>query len=62
MVSSQSLLDWLGALSGAVYVPFEIQHCIHRPSAVAATVIVVNIAVAVFLFWQLWRAHVGSVP
>jgi uncharacterized membrane protein (DUF2068 family) len=54
--------EWLGAVSGAVYVPFEIQHWIHRPSAVAATVIVVNIAVVVFLVWQLSRARVGSVP
>ncbi|MGB2815585.1 MAG: DUF2127 domain-containing protein [Burkholderiaceae bacterium] len=54
--------EWLGAVSGAVYVPFELQHWMHRPSAFATTVIVVNIAVVVFLFWQLWRASVGAVP
>lgn len=54
--------EWLGALSGAIYVPFEIQHWIHRPSAVATTVIVVNMVVVAFLFWQLWRERVGSIP
>jgi uncharacterized membrane protein (DUF2068 family) len=46
---------WLGALSGALYVPFELRHLLHRPTMAAAAVIAVNVAVVGFLAWQLWR-------
>jgi len=47
--------EWLGALSGALYVPFEIRHLIHRPSIISATVLVGNLFVVGFLAFQLWR-------
>jgi uncharacterized membrane protein (DUF2068 family) len=45
----------LGALSGALYVPFELQHLIHRPSALAVAVLATNVAVVGFLVWRLRR-------
>jgi uncharacterized membrane protein (DUF2068 family) len=47
--------QWLGALSGALYVPFEVWHLVHRPTAASSIVLASNIAVVGFLGWQLWR-------
>ncbi len=43
----------LGALSGALYVPFELRHFVHNPTAVTAVVMVTNIVVVGFLVWRL---------
>lgn len=45
--------EWLGALSGALYVPFEFRHLAHHPTPATAVVIAANIAVVGFLAWQL---------
>ncbi|HKA44971.1 MAG TPA: DUF2127 domain-containing protein [Burkholderiales bacterium] len=47
--------EWLGALSGALYVPFEIRHLMHRPSIISAAVLAGNLFVVGFLAFQLWR-------
>src|SRR5882757_5369648 len=47
--------EWLGALSGAMYVPFEVWHLAHRPTAANSIVLASNIVVVGFLAWQLWR-------
>lgn len=47
--------EWLGALSGALYVPFEVMHLIHRPSAITAMVMAFNIFLVCFLAIRLWR-------
>jgi uncharacterized membrane protein (DUF2068 family) len=47
--------EWLGALSGALYVPFELRHLVHRPTALSALVITVNVAMVAYLGWRLWR-------
>jgi uncharacterized membrane protein (DUF2068 family) len=47
--------EWLGALSGAIYVPFEVRHLLHRPTWSSAAVIAANLAVVLFLAWQLWH-------
>jgi uncharacterized membrane protein (DUF2068 family) len=52
--------EWLGVLSGALYIPFEVRHLLHRPTWTSAAVIAANLAVVMFLGWQLWhrrRAH-----
>ncbi len=49
--------EMLGALSGALYIPFELRHFAHRPSLMAALVIVGNVAIVGFLIYQLWRGH-----
>jgi uncharacterized membrane protein (DUF2068 family) len=47
--------EWLGALSGALYVPFELRHWLHRPGLFNTLVVLLNVAVVAFLGWQLWR-------
>ena len=47
--------QWLGALSGALYVPFELWHLLYRPSVAGAAVLAANLLVVGFLAWQLWR-------
>ncbi|OZI25899.1 hypothetical protein CAL26_00595 [Bordetella genomosp. 9] len=47
--------EWLGALSGAIYIPLEVRHLLHRPSVLAAGVLLFNIAIVAFLAWQLWH-------
>jgi len=46
--------QWLGALSGALYVPFEAQHFVFQPSVAGAVVLLANLAVVGFLGYQLW--------
>lgn len=52
--------EYVGAASGALYLPFELQHLIHRPSALTAAVLAANLAVVVFLVGRL--RHRSSVP
>jgi uncharacterized membrane protein (DUF2068 family) len=47
--------EWLGALSGAIYIPFEINHFIHRPSLTGAVVFVINVLIVGFLAFRLYR-------
>jgi len=54
--------EWLGALSGALYVPFEVMHLIHRPSAITAAVLAFNIFLVCFLAVRLWRRRQSPVP
>lgn len=47
--------EWLGSLSGGLYIPFEIGHLMHRPSLISALVLAGNVFVVGFLAYQLWR-------
>lgn len=47
--------EWLGALSGAIYIPFEVAHLMHRTTLVNAIVLLANIAMVAFLAFQLWK-------
>ncbi|MET3105245.1 uncharacterized membrane protein (DUF2068 family) [Oxalobacteraceae bacterium GrIS 2.11] len=47
--------EWMGALSGAIYIPFEIRHILYRPHLAGVLVFLVNLAVVGFLGFQLWR-------
>ncbi|WHZ10267.1 MAG: hypothetical protein OJF60_000706 [Burkholderiaceae bacterium] len=49
--------EWLGALSGGIYVPFELQHWLRHPSAINAGVLIGNLLVVAFLAFQLWQRH-----
>jgi uncharacterized membrane protein (DUF2068 family) len=46
--------EWVGALSGALYVPFEIIHFLHKPSIIGALVFLANAFVIGFLAFQLY--------
>lgn len=48
--------EWLGALSGALYLPFEVRHLLHKPGLLAAAVLLLNLTVVLFLAWEL-RQH-----
>ena len=46
---------WLGAASGALYVPVEIYELWHRPSALKAGTLSLNVAIVAYMVWTLWR-------
>jgi uncharacterized membrane protein (DUF2068 family) len=54
--------EWLGALSAALYVPFEVRHLTHRPTVVAVVVIAGNVAIVTYLARQLWRRPTRPLP
>ncbi len=47
--------EWLGALSGGLYIPFEWWHFLHHPSLASAAVALANMGVVGFLVLQLRR-------
>jgi uncharacterized membrane protein (DUF2068 family) len=47
--------EWLAALAGAVYVPFEVRHVLHKPSWMGAAVLTFNLLMVAFLAWELWK-------
>ncbi len=47
--------EWLGALSGALYLPFEVSHLVHRPAWSGLLVVVCNLALVVYLVVVLQR-------
>ncbi len=47
--------EWLGALSGGLYIPFELRHLWHEPAFINAGVLLLNLAMVVFLAAQLKR-------
>ena len=51
--------EWLGALSGALYVPFELRHLLHSPSWESGAVLAANLAVVAYLGSHLRRGSVA---
>ena len=49
--------EWLGAVSGGIYIPFEWNHLWHRPSLITGLVLTCNVFLVAFLTAQLWRRH-----
>jgi len=47
--------QWLAAFSGAIYVPFELQHLAYKPSITGAVVVLANLAIVTYLGVELWR-------
>ena len=47
--------EWLGALSGGVYVPFELVHLAHKPTLINAAVLAGNVCTVAYLAFRLWR-------
>jgi uncharacterized membrane protein (DUF2068 family) len=45
--------EWLGALSGALYVPFEIVELLREPSLLTLALLIVNILVVAVMAWAL---------
>ena len=51
---------WLGAASGAIYVPVEIYELIERPNFVKAATLLFNLAVVAYLIWTLRHSPEGT--
>ena len=49
--------EWFGALSGAIYIPFEAAALFERATFVRAFALMVNGAVVGYLAWVLWRGR-----
>ncbi|PIT79266.1 hypothetical protein B9Z39_12420 [Limnohabitans sp. JirII-29] len=49
--------EYLGALSGGVYIPFELIHLIHEPSVLNLSVVLVNVLIVGYLTHALWQRH-----
>ena len=49
--------EYLGALSGGIYIPFEVIHFIHEPSVVNAGVVLLNAVIVAYLARALWQRH-----
>jgi uncharacterized membrane protein (DUF2068 family) len=47
--------EWLAALSGAVYVPLELEHLLHHPTPINAAVLSGNVAVVLYMALRLAR-------
>lgn len=47
--------EWLAALSGALYIPLEVAHLVHRTTLINAGVLLANIGIVGFMAFQLWR-------
>lgn len=54
--------EWLAALSGALYIPLEVAHLVHRPSLINAGVLLANVGIVCFMAFQLWRRIRASHP
>jgi uncharacterized membrane protein (DUF2068 family) len=47
--------ELFGALSGALYIPFEVRHLVHKPSVVTVLVLAMNVFLVVYLALTLVR-------
>jgi uncharacterized membrane protein (DUF2068 family) len=47
--------EWLGALSGGIYIPFEVRHLVEKPSIAGAVIFAINVLVVGFLAFRLYR-------
>lgn len=47
--------EWVAALSGALYVPFEIQHLLHHTTVISALVLLFNLGVVGFMLRRLYE-------
>ncbi len=52
--------EWLGALSGAIYLPIEILHLVERPGFGVAAIFAFNAAVVAYLARRLWLRRMGG--
>jgi uncharacterized membrane protein (DUF2068 family) len=47
--------EYLGALSGGVYIPFEVVHWVRQPSWLSALVALMNVLIVGYLTHALWQ-------
>ena len=49
--------EWLGVLSGGIYVPIEVYELGHKPSWIKAATLTLNVGVVLYLAWTLARGR-----
>ena len=49
--------EYLGALSGGIYIPFEVMHFIDEPSWMNVFIVVLNAVIVGYLTHALWLRH-----
>jgi uncharacterized membrane protein (DUF2068 family) len=54
--------EWLGAASGAVYVPFEVDSLWRHPGWLPASLLLANLAIVLFLCARLWMRRRDALP
>jgi uncharacterized membrane protein (DUF2068 family) len=54
--------EWLGALSGLLYVPFELWHLLHHPTLASAAVLAGNLLVVGYLARRLFSGRTSQPP
>ncbi len=47
--------EWIGALSGGIYLPFEATEAFLKPSWMHSVLLLGNLAIVLFLVWHLWK-------
>jgi uncharacterized membrane protein (DUF2068 family) len=47
--------EYLGALSGGLYIPFELIHWVHEPSLMNACIVALNGVIVAYLVHVLWQ-------
>ena len=53
--------EWLAALSGAVYMPWETLHLAHNTTAINALVLLGNAGVVAYMVYRLWQRRSAGV-
>ena len=46
--------EWLGAVSGGIYIPVEVYELVHRISWLKSLALIVNLGIVAFLVYLLW--------
>jgi uncharacterized membrane protein (DUF2068 family) len=52
--------EWLGALSGGLYIPFEVHHLWHDPGVPSVLVTTINVLIVTFLTMQLRQRRAAA--
>ncbi|WP_367846349.1 DUF2127 domain-containing protein [Rhodoferax sp. WC2427] len=52
--------ELLAALSGGLYIPFELEHLWHHPSAMTALVLASNVLLTGYLVVRLWQRRAAA--
>jgi uncharacterized membrane protein (DUF2068 family) len=51
----QRWAEWLGVISGGIYVPFEVRELLHRPGLLSFTLLALNVLIVGYLAVRLAR-------
>jgi uncharacterized membrane protein (DUF2068 family) len=47
--------EWLGALSGGIYVPVEVYEAARKVTVTRLVLLIFNVAMVAYLLWDLWQ-------